>query len=314
MFVLDNLSSGKEANINQNAKFIKADVLDKNVFEIIEKEKIAGVYHLAAQPIVDIAYQEPLKAIETNIMGTANLLEACRLKGDINFVVVASSDKAYGWAKELPYQEDFPLKGSHPYDASKSAADLISRAYFLTYGLPVAVTRFSNVFGPRDHSFSRIIPGALKALINNQALAIRSDGQMIREYIYVSDVVQGCVKLASSIMQTGGQAFNFGSTNIFSVVEVINKIEEILGQEIKYKILNISKNEIPQQYLDWSKAKKELAWQPRTSFKEGIIRSFAWYQEYFKNKFVFRSHKILGSNQALLIYMRIMKLFIFLKY
>lgn len=283
VIVADNLSSGKEENINSQAKLYKADVRDKSIFQILEKEKIKGVFHLAAQPIVDKAYENPLEAIETNVMGTANMLEACRQKGDLEFIIVVSSDKAYGRAAKLPYKEHFPLKGNHPYDVSKSAADLIAQAFFSTYGLPVAITRFSNVFGPRDFNFSRIIPGALEAAIKNKELLIRSDGKMIREYVYVKDVVDGCIKLADNIKKISGEAFNFGSTNIFSVLEVVKKIEEILGQKIKYNILNIAKNEIPKQYLDWSKAKEKLNWELSTSFEKGILKTYEWYKKYFNN-------------------------------
>lgn len=287
VFVVDDLSSGREKNLNPKAKFYKADVRDKNIFKILEKEKIGGVFHLAAQPIVQEAYKNPLETIETNVMGTANLLEACRRKGDLDFIVVVSSDKAYGRAKILPYKENSPLRGNHPYDVSKSAADLIAQAFFSTYGLPVLITRFSNVFGPRDFNFSRIIPGALEAALKNKKFQIRSDGKMIREYTYVKDVVLGCIKLASKIREVRGEAFNFGSANIFSVIEVVKKIEEILGQKIKYNILDIAKNEIPEQYLDWTKAKEKLGWEPAVSFKQGITETYNWYKEYlFINNFI----------------------------
>lgn len=281
--VVDNLSSGKKEYINLKAKFYKVDVRSKNIFQILKRENIEGVFHLAAQPIVEKAYENPLEVLETNIMGTANVLEACRQKGDLDFIVVVSSDKAYGKAKELPYREDFPLRGDHPYDVSKSAADLIAQTFFSTYGLPIVITRFSNVFGPRDINFSRIIPGALEAAIKGAELSIRSDGKMIREYIYVKDVVDGCIKLAENTKKVSGEAFNFGNANIFSVADVIKKIEKILGQKIKYSILNIAKNEIPKQYLDWTKAKEKLGWEPATSFEKGIAETHNWYREYFKN-------------------------------
>lgn len=274
--VVDNLSSGKIENINPKAKFYKADVRDKKIHEIFKKENPKIVFHLAAQPLVDEAYKNPFSAIETNVMGTVNVLEACRKKGDLESIVVVSSDKAYGKAKELPYKEHFPLKGDHPYDASKSAADLIAQTYFSTYGLPIVITRFSNVFGPRDFNFSRIIPGVLEAIIKNKELLIRSDGKMIREYTYVKDVVQGCIKLVQKTNEVKGEAFNFGSKNIFSVVDVVKNTEEILGQKIDYKILNIAKNEIPEQYLDWTKSKEILSWQPMTTFEDGIKETFNW--------------------------------------
>lgn len=278
--IIDDLSSGKIENINSEAKFYKIDVRDKGIYDIFEKENPKIVFHLAAQPLVDEAYKNPFSAIETNIMGTVNVLEACRKKGDLESIVVVSSDKAYGKSEKLPYKEDSPLRGDHPYDASKSAADLIAKTYFTTYGLPVVITRFSNVFGPRDFNFSRIIPGTLECVLKNKELQIRSDGKMIREYTYVKDIAQGCIKLVQKTNDVKGEAFNFGSKNIFSVVDVVKNIEIILGQKIDYKILNIAKNEIPEQYLDWTKSKETLNWQPMTTFETGIKETFAWYKNY----------------------------------
>lgn len=282
VIVVDNLSSGKKEYINPKAKFYKIDVRNRNVLRILKKEKINGVFHFAAQPLVEKAYKSPLDVLDANIMGTANILEACRQKGGLNFIVVVSSDKAYGKAKKLPYKEDSPLKGDHPYDVSKSAADLIAQTFFSTYGLPIVITRFSNVFGPRDINFSRIIPGILEAVIKNKEFLIRSDGKMIREYTYVEDVVEGSIKLARNVQKVTGEAFNFGSANVYSVIEVVKKIEKVLGQKIKCDILNIAKNEIPKQYLDWTKAKKKLNWEPLTDFEEGVRESYQWYKEYFK--------------------------------
>lgn len=277
--VIDNLSSGKKENINPKAKFYKSDVKNIKIFEIFEKEKFQIIFHLAAQPLVDEAYKNPFEAIETNIMGTVNILEACRAQNTsqkkLEAIIIVSSDKAYGKAKKLPYTETSPLKGDHPYDASKSAADLIAQAYFSTYGLPILITRFSNVFGPGDKNFSRIIPGILKSIIEKDKFLVRSNGKMIREYTYIKDIVSGCIRLASS-RNNFGEAFNFGSRNIFNVIDVIKQIEKILNIKVDYKILNIAKNEIPAQYLDWSKAEKILNWQAKTTFEEGIKETFNW--------------------------------------
>jgi len=276
VFVIDNLSSGRKENLNPDAKLYECDVRGKDVPRIIEKESIEVVFHLAAQPIVDKAYESPVEAIETNVMGTVNVLEACRKKGDVKSIVIVSSDKAYGKSKELPYKETSPLKGDHPYDVSKSAADLIGQTYFSTYGMPVVITRFSNVFGPRDFNLSRIFPGAMEAIIKEKEFLIRSDGKMIREYTYVEDIADGCVKLAQKTDDVRGEAFNFGSKNVLSVIEVVEKIEEVLGKKINCKILNIAKNEIPAQYLDWTKAKEKLGWEPKTSFDMGVTKTFDW--------------------------------------
>ena len=282
--VIDNLSSGRKENVNKYAKFYKMDVRDSKISDVFKKEKIEIVFHLAAQPIVGTAYGNPFETIETNVMGTVNLLEACRLYGKLKSIVAVSSDKAYGKSKNLPYTEGSPLKGDHPYDVSKAAADLIAQTYAKTYNLPVAITRFSNVFGPGDINFNRIVPGIFESIIKNKVLSVRSDGKMIREYTYIEDIVNGCIKLAQNIDKIKGEAFNFGSKNIFSVTEVIKKIEEILNVKVNYKILNIAKNEIPEQYLDWTKAKKILGWKPKTSFKQGIKESFNWYKNFYFKK------------------------------
>jgi CDP-glucose 4,6-dehydratase len=278
MVVIDDLSSGRKENLNKKAKFYKVDVRDKKIFQIFKKENPEIVFHLAARPIVERVYQNPFEAMEINIMGTVKILEASRLKGDLKSIVIVSSDKAYGETKELPYKEETPLLGDHPYEASKASADLMAQAYCRTYGLPIVVTRFSNVFGPRDIYFNRIMPGIFESIIKNQELLIRSDGKMIREYTHVQDIVNGCIKLVENADKTKGEVFNFGSKNIFGVIELIKKIEEILNVKINYKILNIAKNETPEQYLDWTKAKEMLGWQPKTSLEKGIKESFNWYR------------------------------------
>ena len=275
--VIDNLSSGKRENINPRAKFYKVDIRSKEISKIFKKEKPEVVFHIAAYPIVEKALRNPIAAFDTNIMGTVNVLEACRAIRNIKSIIVASSDKAYGKSKKLPYKETSPLQGDHPYDAPKSSADLIAQTYFKTYDLPILITRFSNVFGPRDYNTSRIIPGIMEAVMNKKTLLIRSDGKMVREYTYVKDIVQGCIALAT-YKKSFGEAFNFGSNNIFSVIEVVKKSQATLGKKVEYKILNNAKNEIPKQYLDWSKAKEKLKWQPKTSFDQGIKETFDWYQ------------------------------------
>jgi len=278
VLVVDNLSSGRKENIHGKAVFYNTDIRDKEIKNIFEKEKPKVIFHLAAQPLVQVAYENPVETLEINIMGTVNILEACREQKDIQAIIVASSDKAYGKSETLPYTEQTPLKGDHPYEVSKTAADLLAYTYYKTYGLPIAVSRFGNTFGPRDRNSDRIIPGALEAIIKNTELMIRSDGSMIREYIYVKDAAAGFIKMAEHIDTAKGEAFNFGSENILSVLEVVQKIETILNVKVSYKILNTVKNEIPKQYLDWSKAQKTLNWKPEYTFAQGIQESFEWYR------------------------------------
>lgn len=275
--VIDDLSSGRKENLPPEAIFYQADVRDKKIAEIFEKENPAVVYHFAARPLVESGYDNPFEAIETNIMGTVNVLEICRRRNNLEAIVIVSSDKAYGKSQNLPYTESHPLKGDHPYDVSKSSADLIAQTYAKTYGMPILITRFSNVYGPGDLNFSRIIPGIIDSIRKNKILLIRSDGNMVREYTHVRDIVNGCIQLASR-KNNFGEAFNFGSTSVLSVLDVVKKSEEALGVKINYTILNNAKNEIPAQYLDWTKSREILGWQPMISFEQGIKETFDWHK------------------------------------
>ncbi len=276
VIVVDDLSGGKKENVHPKAVFYQADVRDKAVADIFEKESPSIVYHFAAKPLVQEVFKNPYEAIETNVMGTVNILEICRQRNNMEAIIVVSSDKAYGTAEQLPYHENSPLKGTHPYDVSKSSADLIAQTYAKTYGMPVLITRFSNVFGPGDSNASRIIPGIMESIVKKQELIIRSDGTLVREYTYVKDIVHGCIRLAQH-KESFGEAFNFGSENVLSVLDIIKKVEEALGAKVNYRIENTAKHEIPTQYLDWSKAKEKLGWEPKTTLHEGIRETFSWH-------------------------------------
>ena len=200
---------------------IKGSVTNYRLLEdILTRKKIDVVFHLAAEAIVGRCRSNPLRTFSANIKGTWNLLEACRSAKTVKSIVVASSDKAYGSHKKLPYTEDAPLIGNHPYDVSKSCADLIAYTYFHTYSLPAAVTRCGNIYGPGDFNFSRIIPDALQCIKNNKTLLIRSDGRFVRDYVYVDDIVEGYILLAEKLesRQLAGQAFNFSIENPITVV------------------------------------------------------------------------------------------------
>lgn len=265
--------------LNKRTILCLGDIKDRSrIFEIVVKHEVEYIFHLAAQAIVPTAYHNPWETIATNIIGTTNILETGRLYPGIKGIIVASSDKAYGKSQK-PYREDDPLRGDHPYEASKSAADLIAQAYWKTYKLPVTVTRFGNVYGEGDLSFSRIIPGIMKALIDKKILKIRSDGRYVRQYIYVKDVVDGYLLLMKNINKIKGEIFNFGSNDELSVIELIKLIETSLTTKIKYRLLNIVKNEIPYQSLDFSKIKKRLGWQPKYSISSTIQKINKWYQK-----------------------------------
>lgn len=266
-------------NFAQKCTVIIQDVRDAaKVIEAVKQNGIEYIFHLAAQPLVGEAYLNPLATLDHNIMGTVSVLEAARNAKQVKGVVVASSDKAYG-KNSYNVTEDQPLCGDHPYDVSKSAADLICLAYHRTYGLPITVSRFGNIFGPGDLNFNRIVPGVMECVINKRELEIRSDGSFVRDYVYVKDVADGYVTLAEQITTTSGQAFNFSSGHNFSVLELIKKIEEVLTSKIGYKILNNQQNEIPAQSLNFEKAKKMLGWKPKYTFEQGMQETFVWYKK-----------------------------------
>lgn len=263
--------------LDKKAELIKADVTNrKKVREIIQRYNVNFIFHLAAQTIVTEAYQNPYKTLHTNIMGTVNVLEASRSSRNIKGIVVASSDKAYGKTTK-PYTENFPLAGDHPYDVSKSSADLIAQMYVKTYNLPVVVTRFGNVYGEGDLHFNRIVPGICEAIIKQKILEVRSSGTYVRDYVYVKDIVNGCMLLLKKINSTCGQAYNFSSRDTVSVIDLIKKIESILKIKVTYTILCKVHNEIPYQHLDDSKIKK-LGWKNTFTMEDVMPGILSWYK------------------------------------
>lgn len=272
-------------NLDNTAILAQIDISDyDSVKNVIAKYNPEFVFHLAAQPLVDVAYRNPLTTCITNIVGTLNILEAARIYGDPEAIIVASSDKAYGKTKKRKYKEGDPLVGDHPYEVSKSAADLICQMYVKTYGLPVVVSRFGNIYGEGDLNFDRIIPGIMQSINNRTTLPLRSNGRYVRDYLYVKDVVYGYLLMASKIKSVKGQVFNFGSKETLDVKTVISRSEKILQRKIPYKILNIAKNEIPFQSLDFTKAKRMLQWKPRYDFEKTLGQIFSWYENYFKTQ------------------------------
>lgn len=265
-------------SLDKKSRFNNIDITDKKkITDFIIKNNFAYIYHLAAEAIVEKSYDNPYRAFNTNVMGTVNILEAARFTKGIKGIIVASSDKAYGKTK-VKYTEESPLKGDHPYDVSKSCTDLIAQTYHRTYGLPVVVTRFGNVYGEGDMHLDRIIPGICEAIIKNKTLQIRSDGTYVRDYLYVKDVAAGYVFLLDKINQTKGEAYNFSSKDTYSVLELIKKAEKILNVKIKYKIMNTAKNEIPYQHLDDSKIRK-LGWNPQYTLEKSLLTIIKWYQK-----------------------------------
>lgn len=244
------------------------------------------VFHLGAQPIVSVAQRSPWQTFEANIRGTYNVLEACRFHQQtlVRRVIVASSDKAYGAHTTLPYIEAAPLAGRHPYEVSKSCADLIAASYYHTYGLPVAVARCGNIFGGGDLNWSRIVPDTIRACLHGQRPVIRSDGTFVRDYIYVRDVSHAYLRLAEGIDTAGaaGEAFNFSPERPVTVLELVASIQRLMGcADLAPEIQNTAQGEIHSQYLDASKAKSLLGWTPRFGLDEGLAETIAWYRDYF---------------------------------
>jgi len=263
---------------------INCDIKDRErIFDIISRYEPEIIFHLAAQTIVTTALINPLETLNTNINGTINILEASRLSKEVKAIVIASSDKAYGVTDNLPYSETSKLEGKFPYDLSKTCADLISQMYFSSYKLPTVITRAVNIFGPGDLNFNRIIPGTIASIIKNKPLIIRSDGKMVREYIYVKDVMNCYISLVENIEKTKGNSFNIGSGIKMNVLDVTNKIFSILKQNVPIEILNIAKGEIPTQYSSSDKILKSIGWKSTISFEEGIRETYEWYKnEYFR--------------------------------
>ena len=278
MFGLDIRVRRKETILTEHdykkISVIEGSVVNyKLVEKAINKHKIDVVFHLAAEAIVGKSRNNPLRTFSANIEGTWNILEACRNSRDIRSIIIASSDKAYGAHKNLPYEEDAPLQGDHPYDVSKSCADLISNTYFNTYGLPVAITRCGNIYGPGDFNFSRLIPDAMRCLALDKILQIRSDGTFVRDYVYIDDIVAGYIRIAELFekCKLSGEAFNLSDEKPISVIELLKKIDRLTlyDRKLKYKIMNTAEYEIKEQYLSSAKARRILGWKPENGLEKG---------------------------------------------
>lgn len=281
-----------QSNIYVGEEYKKVNVVHGALEDYLLIERTLGeyeidtVFHLAAQAIVGVANRNPLGTFKSNIEGTWNILEAARKSPSIKRVIVASSDKAYGDQEKLPYDENMPLQGKHPYDVSKSCADLIAQTYYETYKLPVCITRCGNLYGGGDLNFNRIIPQSIQSILNNKAPVIRSDGSFIRDYFYIEDAVDAYINLAEKVVELnlGGQAFNFSNEIQLTVLELVNKILKIMGSSMKPIILNQGSNEIIHQYLSAKKARTILGWSPNYTIDEGLSKTIEWYKDFLKKE------------------------------
>jgi CDP-glucose 4,6-dehydratase len=267
-------------------KSVRGDVRDQPLLErILGEYEVDTVIHLAAQTIVGIANRNPTSTFETNVGGTWSLLEACRRSPLVKQIVIASSDKAYGSHEQLPYGESAPLQGRHPYDVSKSAADLIAQSYGVTYGLPVAITRCGNFYGGGDLNWNRIVPGTIRSVIREERPIIRSDGTYIRDYFYVEDGAASYLALAEALAgkpELRGESFNFSNESPMTVVEVVDRVLKLMGSDLKPEIRNEATNEIRAQYLSAEKARTRLDWAPLFTMEEGLTRTISWYRDFFR--------------------------------
>ena len=273
------------AQLVEQVKVVRGDICDQALLErILGEYEIDTVFHLAAQTIVGIANRNPISTFETNIGGTWTLLEACRRSPRVHGIVMASSDKAYGDQEQLPYNEDAPLQGRYPYDVSKSCADLLIQSYAVTYRLPVAITRCGNFYGGGDLNWNRVVPGTIRSVLRGQPPIIRSDGQYVRDYFYIEDAAAAYILLAEKLAQNTnlcGEAFNFSNEMPVSVIELVERILQLMKSDLKPVIRNEATNEIRQQYLSAAKARELLGWQSIFTLDEGLKRTISWYEEFF---------------------------------
>jgi CDP-glucose 4,6-dehydratase len=263
---------------------VRGDLRDRDLLErAIGEYETDTVIHLAAQTIVGIANRNPISTFESNIQGTWNLLEACRRTGGVRSIVIASSDKAYGDQEILPYDESTALEGRHPYDVSKSCADLISLAYAHTYSLPVSVTRCGNFYGGGDMNWNRIVPGTIRSIVRGQCPVIRSDGQFVRDYFYVEDGAAAYMHLAQQLHcrpELRGMAFNFSNEIQVTVLELVRRILDAMACDLEPDVRNEASNEIRHQYLSAARARDVLQWRPLFTLEQGLERTIEWYREF----------------------------------
>lgn len=274
----------QSAGLEDRITLVPGDITDlDSCRRTVNEHEVEVIFHLAAQAIVGLANRSPYSTLESNVRGTYTLLEACRElqeRGTVRAIVVASSDKAYGDQPELPYREGAPLLGLHPYDASKSCADLLARMFANSYRLPVAVTRCANLYGPGDPNLSRIVPATIIAVMRGERPIIRSDGSPLRDYLFVKDAVAAYLALAEAVQQgrAAGQAYNVGTGVPTSVLDLVSQIIAVCGSDLQPDVQSSASGEITHQYLDVRRAREELGWEPATSLEDGLRQTYEWYK------------------------------------
>jgi CDP-glucose 4,6-dehydratase len=276
-----------QSNLLDRVRIVRGDITDQPLLErILGEYEISTVIHLAAQTIVGIANRNPVSTFEANIRGTWCLLEACRRSPTVKQIVVASSDKAYGDQEILPYDESTPLQGQHPYDVSKSCADLISTTYAVSYNLPVVVTRCGNFYGGGDLNWNRIVPGTIRSILRGERPVIRSNGLFVRDYFYVEDGAAAYMLLTEALANNPdlrGHAFNFSNEIQITVRDLVQQILDMMDSTLEPDIRNEASNEIRYQYLSARKAHEMLNWSPLFTLESGLQQTIEWYRQFFKD-------------------------------
>ena len=269
---------------DRRVRTVRGDVRDQALLErALGEYEIATVFHLAAQTIVGIAQRNAVSTFETNIGGTISLLEACRRSPKVSEIVVASSDKAYGDADLLPYNESTPLRGVHPYDASKSCQDLVTQSYAKAFAVPAVITRCGNFFGGGDLNWNRIVPGTIRSILRGEAPVIRSDGSLVRDYVYIEDGVSAYLTAAEHLAATSrlrGEAFNFSNEQPLATLDLVSIIAHLMRSDLAPVVRGENSGEIREQYLDSTKARSVLGWRPSFDLEAGLGRTIGWYKEF----------------------------------
>ena len=272
----------------EQVNIVRGDVTDRDLIErALGEYEVEIVFHLAAQAIVGVANRNPISTFSTNIGGTWNVLEACRRSPKVRSIVVASSDKAYGDQEHLPYDETMPLQGRHPYDVSKSCADLIAQSYAVSYNLPVAITRCGNFYGGGDLNWNRVVPGTIRSVIRGERPIIRSDGNSVRDYFYIEDGAAAYMLLAQRLIEDPalrGHAFNFSNEIQITVLDLVQRISRLMKSELQPVVLNQATNEIRHQYLSAEKARRMLGWSPLFTLDRGLQATVQWYERFLQNE------------------------------
>lgn len=286
--LIKNTSVYDVLNLKEKISITFGDVTDyQTIRSIINKKEINVVFHLAAVSTVRICSRDPLVAFKTNVEGTWNILEACRGVKTIESIVIASTDKCYGIPERLPYKESDNLNGLASYDATKVCADIIARSYSYNYDMPVIVTRGCNIYGPGDFNLSRIIPNTIRRMISGKpAILWKDSAEMVREFIYIDDVVNAYLILAEKAEIKKGNAYNVGTGDYISILSFVKKLYTYTEYkpEVEIKERESEFKEIPEQYLDSTKIKKDFNWIPLISLEEGLKRTIEWYLNFFKEK------------------------------